>query len=784
VLGLVAGWFFQAPEPLWRLTDGLLIAGIARGGRLPVPNDAVLRELVNGRLATPAENGTVTGVDGQAHKWVRVKAEKDGFIKGPGLGNGYVYATYDSPTAQDVVFTATSDTLVYVNGEAHAGDPYGYGYLSIPVRLKGGKNEFLFLCNRGQVAARVEPIKGPRQFGGSDLTLPDIRPDDKGNLLGAVPVLNNLGTTFPKARLRATIGGQAAETWLDPIPAKFVRKEAFVLPLPRDRSEGNKDLTLELVDDGGRVIDRMVTTLRCVNPLQPYKRTFTSQIDGSVQYYAVTPCTHPDASNALVLTLHGASVEALGQAQAYASKDWCTIVAATNRRPYGFDWEKWGRRDGLEVLGLAEKEFPHDPSRVSVTGHSMGGHGTWAIGSLYPDLFASVNPSAGWISFASYGGGYRPANPTSNDEVFRAANLGSDTLARKMNLLEPKVYVLHGDADDNVPVSEARTMRRELEAIGAKIGYHEEPGAGHWWGSKCVDYPDLFENIRSARILPSDDPTAVKFATPNPAISAHDRYVTIVQSAQPGMASVDFRVDGNRMIGTTANVAGLELGPIKAPLRALVLDGQEILWDGAKKLSLRRAGMTWASTKGFGASEKRPERGGPFEAAFTNRMALVYGTGRGDGARNLAAARYLAEAWLYRGNGALDVVADTEAGKLAGSRNLVLIGNEGDNSAWKRALAGCPIHVSAERLTAGHLAFPLAGHLGLFLYPLARSASCLVGAVAIGDDAGLQALVRLPIFASGSDFPDWTVIDATKVGEGTAAVVGAGFFDNRWQLAK
>ena len=33
----------------------------------------------------------------------------------------------------------------------------------------------------------------------------------------------------------------------------------------------------------------------------------------------------------------------------------------------------------------------------------MGGHGTWHIGATFPDLFAAIGPSAGWLSYWSYG---------------------------------------------------------------------------------------------------------------------------------------------------------------------------------------------------------------------------------------------------------------------------------------------------------------------------------------------------------------------------------------------
>src|SRR5262249_37686614 len=164
-------------------------------------------------------------------------------------------------------------------------------------------------------------------------------------------------------------------------------------------------------------------------------------------------------SLALFLTLHGAGVEAIGQADAYEAKAWGHLVAPTNRRPYGFDWEDWGRRDAIEVLELAQRELGTDPRRTYLTGHSMGGHGVWQVGATFPDRFAAIGPSAGWISFRSYGGQAAPANPTPVQSMLLRAASPGDTLALERNYAEQGVYILHGSADDNVPPSEARTMR-------------------------------------------------------------------------------------------------------------------------------------------------------------------------------------------------------------------------------------------------------------------------------------------------------------------------------------
>ena len=198
-------------------------------------------------------------------------------------------------------------------------------------------------------------------------------------------------------------------------------------------------------------------------------RTFRSHIDGSAQPYAVRPalkreqasvedaagCANPLLPGT-VLTLHDAAVTCEEQANLYSAKDWAHIVAPTGRRPYGFDWEDWGRIDALEALADAAKRYPSDPLRTYLTGYSMGGHGTWHLGVTYPDLFAAIGPSGGWASFWSYGGGMPTIqNPSRLEELELRSYLPSDTVQLLPNLSETGVYVLHGAEDETVPVAQA-----------------------------------------------------------------------------------------------------------------------------------------------------------------------------------------------------------------------------------------------------------------------------------------------------------------------------------------
>src|SRR6266700_4019168 len=102
--------------------------------------------------------------------------------------------------------------------------------------------------------------------------------------------------------------------------------------------------------------------------------------------------------------------------------------------------------------------------------------------------------------------------------------------------------------------------------------------------------------------------------------------------------------------------------------------------------------------------QKQPGRYGTFKDAFNRKMLFVYGTGgtpeENDWSFNKA--RYDAETWYYRGNGAVDIIADKEysEAKYAG-RNIILYGNAKTNAAWKILLQDCPVQVTEHMVKAG-----------------------------------------------------------------------------------
>ncbi|AIE85346.1 prolyl oligopeptidase family serine peptidase [Fimbriimonas ginsengisoli] len=760
---LIGFTFRQAPI---EIREGLVIGGVAAPGRVPVVQDAIVAKLVRGEPVLPTAGDSLTTPRGSTVLWKGAKAGSGGRFESPELGgSGYLFTSVDMPDDRTMILEASGHNLVYVNGVPRAGDPYGYGYLRLPVRLHKGANSLLFSVGRGWMRARLVPTTGPYRLETADLTLPDVIPSDTGNLMGGVVVMNASPSDATDLSISCSSAGKTVTTKLPRIPALSVRKVRFDFPASA------KDLDLMLTKNGVPFHSAMVG-IRRRTAGQTYKRTFISAIDGSVQYYAVNPSTKPDPSNALILSLHGASVEAIGQADAYSPKAWATLVAPTNRRPYGFDWEEWGRMDAMEVLGVAGARIPHDPKRVVVTGHSMGGHGTWSVGSLYPSRFGAVAPSAGWVSFWSYGGGWEPREATLPEAMLRRAMSPSDTLARITNLAAQKVYVLHGDADDNVPVGQARTMKRALANLGIEFGYHEEPGAGHWWGSQCVDYPELMATLEAARI---SDFATVDFTTPDPAVSANCGWITVLQQISPRMVS---RVRGDTGGLTTENVRSIRF---EQALPSLTLDGQKFSNLSAKAV-LVKTGSNWAAGQ-VPATARHLGFSGPLKQAFRDRFVLVYGTSgsaeENEWSRNKA--RFEAESFYYRGNGSPEVVSDAEflKGDYAG-RNAAVYGNSTTNLAWAALLGKSPIRLGRGALNVGEKKISADGSAVAFLYPSERR---LVAAIGGADLAGMRLTDRLPVFGSGTAFPDWMVLSPEAAEKGTKGILAAGFFGPDWGLA-
>jgi len=811
--GAAAAFDLPAPELILTaeakelaLTEGLAVARIGSLGRAAVPTDLLAWQMANGTMAAPQE-GVVVGQNGggQPVSWFRVQAGDDGWIQHRALSGGYLYVVLNSARARTMVLEASGYYVVHVNGEPRGGEKYGTDWVRHPVRLVAGRNEFLFMGERGRLRGRLFEPPAEVFFTDKDVTLPDLVCGEKGPFWAGLRLVNATGERLEKIEVVWRASGREGRVAIAPSVAP-VMTHKLAVPLSLDSPTAEGPVPLEVrarAKAGRRIIETppLAVELKAVAPTAHHSRTFVSEIDGSVQYFAVAPqvesgTTAAKTKPALVLTLHGAGVEAIGQARAYKPKDWAYIVAATNRRPYGFDWEDWGRLDALEVLAEASRRFGTDPARTYLTGHSMGGHGTWQVGVSAPDLWAAIAPSAGWHSFSGYGGGVVYKDPSPVEKMLARANDPSETPSLARNLLHYGVYVLHGEKDDNVPVTQARFMRELLGRFHPDFSYYERPGAGHWWGNECVDWPPLFEFLRE-RARPADaEVRQIEFITANPGISSRSRWVEILAQIHPleySRVVIERDEAGTGFKGTTENILRLALDRPSVPAGGKVtveLDGSKVEVApeaGAAVVYLERGPDGWHASAPPDPRLKNPRRSGGFKDAFRHGFVLVYGT-RGDAAEDAMAfnkARFDAEMFWVRGNGSVEVLADTafDPAKFK-DRSVILYGNADTNAAWLKLLAGCPVEVRRGMARVGDRSYAGSDIAAYFVRPRAGSDIASVGVVAWTGRAGWVGSLPGQYFISGAGFPDLMLFSAETLRSGTDGVRAIGWFGDDWSLER
>jgi len=779
--------------------DWLVLTPIYAGGRVALSASPAYKRYFMPRVqVVPTAGQTAQIGRGRTAAWQQARLVK-GALKYRGSAYCYTTITLEQP-ARMIVETRGCAAFA-VNGVLFAGEVYRHGFHRAPVLLNKGVNRLLARGVRGQMNFKLVPATAPIEFNARDVTLPSLRAGLPLDAWAAIPLLNTTGKILRGATLEVGDGTliEKISLTLPPLAPLALRKQAFRIRTVKGAVLSAKqrvELPLRLIV--GDKTHKLTLTQTVLPASAPYRLTFRSDIDDSIQYCGIRPPidAEPGKPLALILSLHGAGVDALGQASAYSAKSWAVLAAGTNRRRFGFDWEDWGRMDALEVLAAARKAYRVDPDRVYLVGHSMGGHGTWHVGVTHPDQFAALGPSAGWISFWSYGGALRDRSPLGR--LLRRSIGGSDTLALKTNYKDLGIFIIHGEADRNVPISQAREMIKQLKPFHQDLAHHFEKGAGHWWngpragGADCVDLPALWDFCR--RHVRNPHPTLLDFSSASLSIS-HQHYWLELRAQQTLHAvsriQAEARAHRNQFLFKTSNLTRFRFDPkgrAKSGKLQLEIDGAKLTyeWPGGL-IEAARSGAGWTVGPPQEPTGKHPRVYGPFKQAFSNRFVMVYGT-RGTAearAAALARARLDAGTWWYRGNGHALLIPDSDYDdKTYSGRNVILYGNESCNAVWKRFAAGWPLRVLAGKITLGEKIFEGQGLACLASLPHPTDRKVLVGLVGGSGPAGIRLSRSALYFLSGTGLPDVTIWDDSVLEKGISAVRLAGYFDQQWGLEK
>lgn len=132
-------------------------------------------------------------------------------------------------------------------------------------------------------------------------------------------------------------------------------------------------------------------------------------------------------------------------------------------------WWSLHVEDLIHLLDNIIASYRVDTSRVYLTGLSMGGFGTWALASSYPERFAAIAPICGgmdhWL----------------------------DMDARAKALKNTPIWTFHGAADTAVPILMTEKVIEAIEAAGGSVKYTIYPRVGHDSWTQTYANPELYE---------------------------------------------------------------------------------------------------------------------------------------------------------------------------------------------------------------------------------------------------------------------------------------------------
>ena len=440
------------------------------------------------------------------------------------------------------------------------------------------------------------------------------------------------------------------------------------------------------------ILEAMREGSQALSSLTGYRQmAYRSDIDDSIQPYSLyLPADYsPDKTYSLIVVAHGYSGNDYDGGNHIASlkpEDFIIVSVFGRGDMY---YQSVGEQDVLDVMDRILDRYPVDKNRVYLTGNSMGGLGTWRLGSLYADRFAAIAPYCGWTS------------------TVLMVNLG--------NL---RTYVVHGDADTAVPVQFDRACVNELQRLGYDVTYIEIPNGSHsaWseW-SKTVPPETLLDFFRSAERNPLPDRLSAVInstrygkhywitvneldtggALVKPRVTVPSQYdYTYPFLPAPGRFEAKRSDDGSIWISTERiNALSIDLktaGMNGTRVESVSIDGTLLtVPSGADVVHLaKNQSGQWEFDTRFETGALPRHDGGGIADLFTRPLILVYGTKNANRTPVLeAAARELAD-WSVRPNlpigvkcGTFTVKADNElTNEDMESHHLLLFGTPEENS--------------------------------------------------------------------------------------------------------
>jgi predicted peptidase len=155
--------------------------------------------------------------------------------------------------------------------------------------------------------------------------------------------------------------------------------------------------------------------------------------------------------------------------------DFPFVVVTPQRSPPGDEMAKiraaWKPDQLIQLLDHVENHLHIDPTRVYVTGLSMGGFGTWRLAAAHPERFAAAVPICG----------------------------GGDPATMAGSLRRVPLWAFHGARDAVVPLARSCEMVEAVRCAGGHVRLTVYPDVEHNSWERTYANPEVYDWLLSHR---------------------------------------------------------------------------------------------------------------------------------------------------------------------------------------------------------------------------------------------------------------------------------------------
>ena len=535
------------------------------------------------------------------------------------------------------------------------------------------------------------------------------------------------------------------------------------------------------------------------------ERAYVSRVDESAQpYFVLVPSAaekalaepQGKARFPLVVFLHG-------YVPTYYKNHWWTPFGDFNASfekfgaflaiPFGrsnSDFAGVGEVDVLDVVALMKRLYPIDEDRVYLYGYSMGGLGAYTIGAHYPDLWAGGIILAGWADSPLLMGtrGIETLHPF---KQFLIRMIQPIDLCENFGNMPLRLF--HGDADQIVPLEQARKMEKRLQDFGCDAKMTVLKG-NHWSGLEVMSDEGPLQWLLQQKRNMQPAQARLKNYSLSFGKNRDVRVLHVTGTLEPFYLAWEFEgktVSVRQMSGPLGTFSAYRKGQEKLQLPDGV-KGFEAFYpyntgDGFPSCV---ALPDWDRVKfeeGWCPYWKNPARCGPVKEVTCGPFIIVYGTSGGAEAtaRLKKQAEDFCEEWYAFAKGRPAVKADKDVTpEEIKAKNLWLFGEEQENALHAAAAktGKLPIQAKDGQVKIGGKTASLKGRGLLYIYPSPLEGAGSSSSVVVA--AGISYGAHLPTNHKYDLIPDLILFEdrADSDGTGTNAPLVAGFFDGKWQL--